>query len=83
MHAFYKFSAVAAMAISVPAFAQTVAIPPVGSQDGMLNMPKGSETVPDRVRTLDLNAPGGVRVRSDLADKPDQPHPADISKERF
>lgn len=83
MYSLYKFSAVAALAISVPAAAQTVAVPPVGSQDGMSNMPKPSATVPDRVRILDLNAPGGVRVRSDLADEPGPHRPAVMSKERF
>ena len=39
MFSLYKFSAVAALAISVPATAQTVAVPPAGSQDGMSNMP--------------------------------------------
>ena len=70
MFSLYKFSAVAALAISVPAAAQTIAVPPVGSQGGMSNMPKTTATIPDRVRTPDTNSPDGLRVRSDLADQP-------------
>jgi hypothetical protein len=69
--------------VSTPALAQIVAVPAVGADDGMSNMPKTSETVPDRVRTLDLNALGGMRVRSDLADKPGPRHPTFMLKERF
>ncbi|MHB2206627.1 hypothetical protein [Methylobacterium sp. CM6257] len=83
MFSLFEFSAAAAVIISTPALAQIVAVPPIGSDDGMSNMPKTSATVPDRVRTLDLNAPGGMRVRSDLADKPGPRHPTFMLKERF
>ena len=83
MYSLFKFSAAAAMVISVPALAQIVVVPPIGSEDGLSNMPKTDSTVPDRVRTLDLNVPGGMRVRSDLADAPVTPPPAPLPKERF
>lgn len=83
MYSHFKLAAAAAVIISTPALAQIVAVPPIGSDDGMSNMPKTSATVPDRVRTLDLNAPGGMRVRSDLADKPGPGHPTFMFKERF
>lgn len=83
MYSLFKLSGAAAVIISTPALAQIVAAPPIGSDDGMSNMPKTSATVPDRVRTLDLNAPGGMRVRSDLADKPGLRHPTFMFKERF
>ena len=76
-------TAAAAMIINGPALAQVVVVPPIGSEDGISNMPKTNSTVPDRVRTLDLNAPGGVRVRSDLADQLGSHRPAVRSKERF
>jgi hypothetical protein len=83
MYSLYKFTTLAALAISMPAAAQTVADPPIGSQDGTSNMPKATATIPDRVRTPDTNSWDGVRVRSDLADKPGTPPAAVTPKEPF
>jgi hypothetical protein len=57
--------------IGSPAFAQVVAEPPVGSSDASMHMPKPADVVPDRVRTYDPEVTGGIKVRSDLADKPE------------
>lgn len=83
MYSLYKFSAVAALAISIPAVAQTVADPPIGTQDGLSNMPKTTATIPDRVRTPDDGSPEGLRVRSDLADQPEPPPTVPVPKEPF
>jgi hypothetical protein len=83
MHPIYLFLLVAALAISVPAAAQTVSVPAVGSDDGTLSMPKTTATIPDRIRVVDPDAPGGVRVRSNLADEPGAPPPAAILKDGF
>jgi len=60
---------------SSPAFAQVIAQPPVGSSNASANMPKTTEIVPDRVRTYDPEVTGGIKVRSDLADKTEDPAP--------
>ena len=68
----FLFSVVTATALfGLPAFAQVIAEPPVGSSGTNTNMPKSTETVPDRVRTYDPEVTGGIKVRSDLADKPE------------
>jgi hypothetical protein len=60
---------------SSPAFAQVIADPPVGSSEASENMPKATDTIPERVRTYDPEMTGGIKVRSDLADKPHKPAP--------
>lgn len=83
MFSLFRFSAAAATVISAPALAQIISVPPIGVESGMSNMPKTADTIPDRIRTLDLGASGGMHVRSDLADKPDPSHSDPIKKEGF
>ena len=83
MYSLFKFSAAAVMAVSAPALAQTVAVPSVGSENGMSNMPKTTATIPDRVRTMDPNSPDGIRVRSDLADQPGESPQVSMPREHF
>ncbi len=83
MSAFFRLFAGAFLTIITPAFAQTVAAPPIGAENGMSNMPKTSATVPDRVRTPDVEVQGGMRVRSELADKLVTPLPVPMQKEHF
>jgi hypothetical protein len=61
--------------LSSPAFAQVIADPPVGSSEGSETMPKATDAIPERVRTYDPEVTGGIKVRSDLADKPHKSAP--------
>lgn len=60
---------------SSPAFVQVIADPPVGSSEASENMPKTTDAIPERVRTYDPEVTGGIKVRSDLADKPEKSAP--------
>jgi hypothetical protein len=60
---------------SSPAFAQVIADPPVGSSEASETMPKATDAIPERVRTYDPEVTGGIKVRSDLADKPERATP--------
>ncbi|MGH1572674.1 hypothetical protein ACRAWG_20885 [Methylobacterium sp. P31] len=60
---------------SSPAFAQVIANPPVDSSEASENMPKATDAIPERVRTYDPEVTGGIKVRSDLADKPERATP--------
>lgn len=65
----------ATLLLSSPAFAQVIADPPVGSSDASENMPKATDAIPERIRTYDPEVTGGIKVRSDLADKPERATP--------
>ncbi len=72
----FLFSVITATALlGSSAVAQVVVEPPVGSSDAGTNVQKTTDTVPDRVRTYDPVVTGGIKIRSDLADKPEQPTP--------
>jgi hypothetical protein len=80
MSKFLFFVVTATALFGSPAFTQVIVEPPVGSSDTRTNMPKSTETVPDRVRTYDPEVTGGIKVRSDLADKPENPAPRPLPR---
>jgi hypothetical protein len=65
----------ATLLLSSPAFPQVIADPPIGSSDASENMPKATDAIPERIRTYDPEVTGGIKVRSDLADKPERATP--------
>ncbi|MHB2208275.1 hypothetical protein [Methylobacterium sp. CM6257] len=76
----YCFDALLAVSMttalsSSPAFAQVIADPPVGSSEASETMSTATDAIPERVRTYDPDVTGGIKVRSDLADKPHKSAP--------
>ena len=67
----FFIAALLSVPLSTSTFAQVIAEPPIGSSSARANMPKVTEIVPDRVRTYDPEVTGGIKIRSDLADKPE------------
>jgi hypothetical protein len=66
------FAALLSVSLSSPTLGQVIAEPPIGSSQARAHMPKAADIVPDRVRTYDPEVTGGIKVRSDLADKPEE-----------
>jgi hypothetical protein len=69
----FLLSAVAAtLFFGSSAFAQVIADPPVGSSEASETMSTATDAIPERVRTYDPDVTGGIKIRSDLADKPER-----------